>query len=499
MDRLAVTDDEFDALLDASSLGAPHVVAETGVIPSTARIRMAQAARNQQRLLGDTVQPDDTSVPQPVDELLPDHCPGATGGGAQTPQYECTVPDLTPRQESRIFLYTATGAGKSVISIALFAWLHKNGFGIGRNHRRVPHAQRLACEPRLGNIRAVPWLLLSPPYAGGDRGGPPRLSVLGDTWLAMPNDLLRFGRPAPMCRFTFEYLKLEYLKTAAFAMQGCEQALPLFSPLTSTCTVLKPHAVDWVGSGQRKPQLQDVQQLVQSSAHLIETTSYAAHTELLVCTMRSAVLHMTRFADFAYKAVSSGLLLPKAACTPGDHHPVDRNDGAGRDLRQRALPGRARLWKTTTHGVREVCSELPMSVHPDERESLVLTPSLPTRLTYRVSDPYAVEVRFGADTRDETVWTFARDLLRSGLERTSGLGDVIVWPDTRAGSERRVYIRLTSPEGTALLSAADGDLRAFTEAAGGLIAYGTEHSYLAPALNVLERKIGELARPGGRD
>ncbi|MEV0695869.1 SsgA family sporulation/cell division regulator [Streptomyces sp. NPDC050388] len=498
MDHLAVTDDEFDALLDASSLGAPHVVAETGVIPSTARIRMAQAARDQQRLLGDTVQPDDTSVPQPVNELLPDNCPEAPGG-AQAPQYECTVPGLPLRQESRIFLYTATGAGKSVISTALFAWLHKNSFGIGRDHRRVPHAQRLWSEPWLRDIRAVPWLLLSPPYAGGDRGGPSRLNVLGNTWLAMPNGLLLFGRPVPMRRFTFEYLKLEYLETTAFAMHGHEQALPLFSPHTSTCTALKPYALDWAGSGQHKPQLQDLQQLVQLSAHLIETTSYAAHTELLVCAMRPAALHITRFADFAYTAVSSGLLLPKAACTPRHRRPVDRSDRAGRDLRQRALPGRARLWRTTAHGVREVHSELPMSFHSDERESLALTSSLHTRLTYRVSDPYAVEVRFGADTRDETVWTFARDLLRSGLERSSGLGDVIVWPDTGTGSERRIYIRLTSPEGTALLSAADADLRAFTEAAGGLVAYGTEHLYLAPALNSLERTIGELARPGGRD
>ncbi|MGW2651708.1 SsgA family sporulation/cell division regulator [Streptomyces sp. NPDC001393] len=496
MDHLAVTDDEFDALLDASSLGAPHVVAETGVIPSTARIRMAQA-RGQQRFLGDTVQPDDISVPQPVDELLPDNFAEAPDGGAQAPQYECTVPGLTPRQESRIFLYTATGAGKSVISTALFAWLYKNSFG--RDHRRVPPAQRLWSEPRLRDIRTVPWLLLSPPYAGGDRGGPPRLNVLGNTWPAMPNDLLLFWRPAPTRRFTFEYLKLEYLKTTAFAMHRHEQELPLFSPHISTCTALKPHALDWLGSGQHKPQLQDLQQLVQPSAHLIETTPYAAHTELLVCTMRPAALHITRFADFAYTAVSSGLLLPKAACTPRHRRPVDRSDGAGRNLRQQALPCRARLWKTTAHGVREVHSELPMSFHSDERESLALTPSLHTRLTYRVSDPYAVEVRFGADTRDETVWTFARDLLRSGLERNSGLGDVIVWPDTGTGSERRIYIRLTSPEGTALLSAADADLRAFTEAAGGLVAYGTEHSYLAPALNALERTIGELARPGGRD
>ncbi|WP_443065138.1 SsgA family sporulation/cell division regulator [Streptomyces sp. NBC_00576] len=67
-----------------------------------------------------------------------------------------------------------------------------------------------------------------------------------------------------------------------------------------------------------------------------------------------------------------------------------------------------------------------MLFHLKERESLALTSSLHTRLTYRVSDPYAVEARFRAEDQGETVWIFARDLLRDGLERANGLGDVTV-------------------------------------------------------------------------
>ncbi|MEU9397622.1 SsgA family sporulation/cell division regulator [Streptomyces sp. NPDC048324] len=121
---------------------------------------------------------------------------------------------------------------------------------------------------------------------------------------------------------------------------------------------------------------------------------------------------------------------------------------------------------------------------------------MPTRLTYRVSDPYAVEARFQVDDRDETVWVFARDLLRNGLEKRSGLGDVVVWPGPGTPEQRRVFIRISSPEGSALLSAASSDLKAFLGAANGLVAYGTEHSHLLPALNALETAIGELARPG---
>jgi hypothetical protein len=136
-----------------------------------------------------------------------------------------------------------------------------------------------------------------------------------------------------------------------------------------------------------------------------------------------------------------------------------------------------------------------MLIHLDEHESL--THSISTRLTYRVSDPYAVEARFRADSSEETVWTFARDLLRDGLERSTGLGDVLVWPGVSRERQPRVYVRLTSLEGTALLSAADVDVRAFLEAAGKLVAYGCEHTHLQPALKAFEATIGELTRRGG--
>ncbi|MFE1391138.1 SsgA family sporulation/cell division regulator [Streptomyces albogriseolus] len=86
--------------------------------------------------------------------------------------------------------------------------------------------------------------------------------------------------------------------------------------------------------------------------------------------------------------------------------------------------------------------------------------------------------------------------MRNGLERRSGLGDVVVWPGHGAQGERRVFMRISSLEGSALLSAADSDLRIFLGAASSLVAYGAEHPHLVPALNALETAIGELARPG---
>ncbi|MCX4539014.1 SsgA family sporulation/cell division regulator [Streptomyces sp. NBC_01669] len=498
MDHLAAMDDEFDALLDASSLGAPHVVAETGAIPATARRRMAQAARRRHSSREDAALPDDTSCPRQFGELRPGTCPEARAHSAQTPQDEPPAPGLPPHPERQNVISMTTGAGKSVIFAALWVWHHSEGFGIGRDNRRELHAQRSWSEPPTGSMtRAAVWLLPRPPRERTARVCPPRVYAPGSGLLAMPG---RWQTPrlpqwlTPTC-----HLIIDELRLAAFARAGYEQGPHLLSPYTGTHTAPKLHASGWAGPGQHRQRPQDLRQLIQPSVQPAETVFRAVPTGLLISTTQHSSLHIARFADFAYTAVNSGLLLPNAASAPRLCHPFEENGRTRRDLRRRAQAGRARLWETTVHGVRVLHAELPMSFHSDEHESLALTSSLHTRLTYRVSDPYAVEVRFRADTRDETVWTFARDLLRNGLERSSGLGDVIVWPGTGAGSEGHVYIRLTSPEGTALLSAADTDLRAFTEAADSLVAYGTEYSYLAPALDALETTIGELARPGGRE
>jgi hypothetical protein len=174
----------------------------------------------------------------------------------------------------------------------------------------------------------------------------------------------------------------------------------------------------------------------------------------------------------------------------------ERNSLAARQQTPR-LAAQARLWTTAADGVRVQHADMPMLIHHAGREALMHP--MRTRFIYRTSDPYAVEARFRAEESDETVWTFARELLRDGLERSAGQGDVSLWPDTAASGEKRLFIRLTSPEGTALLSAADIDVRLFVEATGTLVEYGAEHTHLAPALNALETAIGELTRPGTRE
>jgi hypothetical protein len=485
MDHLAAMDDEFDALLGASSLGAPHVVAETGDIPATARRRMAQAVRQQQRSFG---MPDGTPHPQPDDEA--DSCPGVSTDAERTAQEVQPIPRWRPFT----LLYGTNGGGKSVISAAVFAWLHSAYSDTGRGRRREPPTQRSwNVAPRTNLIRSALWLTGT--LDESSREGTPRRRCIS------------YGSPVTLPGWRHTPLLVDMAasalrstcgeaQAAPYSTLACAQAVQLLSPDIGTRTPPNLHAWGWEGAWWHKQRLRNLRHVIEPWMQPDESLFSVTPTGLFVCAMPPTPLHIASFTNFAYTAVGSGLLLPKAEGEPRRRHPVQESGKAGRDLRQPARAGRTKLWRAVVDGAHELSAELPMSFHFDERESLALTSSLHTRLTYRVSDPYAVEARFRADDLDETVWIFARDLLRNGLERNSGLGDVIVWPDTGAQGERRIFVRLSSPEGTALLSAADADLRAFLEAASSLVAYGAEHSYLVPALNALETTIGELARPG---
>ena len=75
-------------------------------------------------------------------------------------------------------------------------------------------------------------------------------------------------------------------------------------------------------------------------------------------------------------------------------------------------------------------------------------PSIPATLHYDRSDPFAVRMTFPAPATLEGVevcWTFARELLVTGMDEAVGQGDVRVRP---YGYERLV-LEFHAPEGTA--------------------------------------------------
>ncbi|MGV9652157.1 SsgA family sporulation/cell division regulator [Streptomyces sp. NPDC003554] len=474
MDHLAAMDDEFDALLDASSLGAPHVVAETRAIPATARHRLAQAARRRQGSIRVT---NEAPALTPANEELPDD--GRTS--ASTDLLHASQDDDSAQ---RPLLYIPCGSGKSVIAAA-FTFLSGSLCASTREPNEQSWIESATAFPILRDLRSSPTYR---PVMTFVRRISPQYERTDDCrWDASGREKTSsLSLVASECNCAGDESKAEPLFRASFAPTVCLDVHPLFAPDTS----------GWPGTGNR---LQDLQHLVEPLVCLATPVCSPGSSGSLAGATPPAILHVARFVSHAHTAVDSGLFLPRVSSALERRYPAEETRRREQFLRQQARFGRAKLWQATIDGTRELYAELRMSFHGDERESLALTSSLHTRLTYRASDPYAVEARFRAGDEDETMWVFARDLLRNGLERRSGLGDVTVWPGIGVQGDPRVFVRLSSPEGKALLSATKADLQAFLDATGNLVDYGAEHQHLVPALEALEATIGELARPGRRD
>ncbi|MEV4440048.1 SsgA family sporulation/cell division regulator [Streptomyces sp. NPDC049577] len=136
-----------------------------------------------------------------------------------------------------------------------------------------------------------------------------------------------------------------------------------------------------------------------------------------------------------------------------------------------------------------------------EREleiELVLSPAhavaVPARLTYRAEDPYAVHVSFHVRSQAPVRWTFARELLTTGLFRACGEGDVRVWP-VRGGRRTLVCLALCSPDGEALLRAPASPVSAWLGRTMRAVPPGEERRWLR--LDEMLREL--LAATAGDD
>ncbi|MGW5232030.1 SsgA family sporulation/cell division regulator [Streptomyces nodosus] len=99
--------------------------------------------------------------------------------------------------------------------------------------------------------------------------------------------------------------------------------------------------------------------------------------------------------------------------------------------------------------------------------------SIPATLHYDRGDPFAVRMTFPAPATLEGVevcWTFARELLATGLEEPVGHGDVRVRP---YGYDRTV-LELHAPEGTAVVHVHSSDIRRFLQRTTELVPVGLE-------------------------
>lgn len=116
---------------------------------------------------------------------------------------------------------------------------------------------------------------------------------------------------------------------------------------------------------------------------------------------------------------------------------------------------------------------------------------LTATLRYATSDPYEVVIFFHVGQGQTVPWTLGRDLLRTGLARAAGPGDIRIWP-TAGGL---LSITLASPDGQARFELAYGPVAEFLAATDDLVPEGTEREnddLDAELATLLKRQGGAL-------
>ncbi|MGH7743333.1 MAG: SsgA family sporulation/cell division regulator [Candidatus Dormibacteria bacterium] len=93
-------------------------------------------------------------------------------------------------------------------------------------------------------------------------------------------------------------------------------------------------------------------------------------------------------------------------------------------------------------------------------------------LTYDVSDPYAFTFEFHPNTRRTVKWIWGRDMLREGLVRPAGVGDIQLRPH-RSNTDVTV-LRVESPDGRAVFHFNRDDLVDWVDEIFELVPEGTE-------------------------
>jgi hypothetical protein len=126
---------------------------------------------------------------------------------------------------------------------------------------------------------------------------------------------------------------------------------------------------------------------------------------------------------------------------------------------------------------------------------------VPALLCYDAADPYAVRICFGEVggsagaaevSEDGITWLLGRDLLRTGLDRPAGEGDVRIWPSQSAADV--LFVHLQAPSGEALFEASRATVAAFLQRTDAIVAPGAETA----ALN-LDEELQALLSNGGAD
>jgi hypothetical protein len=127
---------------------------------------------------------------------------------------------------------------------------------------------------------------------------------------------------------------------------------------------------------------------------------------------------------------------------------------------------------------------------------------VPAVLGYDPTDPYAVQISFGevgtssdgarVPPEGGITWLLARDLLRAGLDRPAGDGDVRMWPAHSAPDV--LFLHLRAPSGEALFELSRGAVAAFLRHTDAMVPPGSESALLG-----LDDELSALLADGGAD
>ncbi|MFF4978254.1 SsgA family sporulation/cell division regulator [Streptomyces sp. NPDC001083] len=546
-DNFAATeDDDFDALLNASSLGAPHVVAETEPIPADVRRRLSQAAARSARRAATSPAPKEAN------------CDPGDFHGRLPIDFEILWRKL--RQPAVVVLVGQLGSGKTASALNLLreltdsrptacsaaspTWRQKVW------QRVLQDCGHLAWEPwasfGMGDVEPIAW----PVGCGGSRRGALLLGSFSRNTFCTPHadpplyvrdnlpasqaprrvlrpaqmtDLLSLGQAAPAAHAVLPrpepgqeapQRKLVLLDCCGHARNQVRPALapfpswsqqpgwrgaeygpllglPSSDGLSSLHTGFPPRPVGLHTYGRSLPtplpsagtrRRRDL--MFRGEAWSLRADDAMPDGYRDSCWRQDKAANTSQSVDplLVYFA-GHGL---SAACTPPRREPVE----TWPEL----------MWTEQVDDGAIEHAVVPMIVHQKKGGKQA---EVPVRVTYRSGDPYAVETLFyRGDPGEEVVWSFARDLLVEGLQHSGGEGDVTVWtppdPPTQH-AERRTFIQLSSPEGTALLSASHAQLKRFVDKTLLLVAAGTEHQRFGSTLDRLESELGELTCPGFGD
>ena len=101
-------------------------------------------------------------------------------------------------------------------------------------------------------------------------------------------------------------------------------------------------------------------------------------------------------------------------------------------------------------------------------------------LFYTARNPYAIRIAFFTGGGERVEWTFARELLATGLNGAAGLGDVRVWPSPASllGFRRVLNLEISSPAGMAQFALPAKDIRNFLRRTYAIVPEAAESDHL---------------------